>query len=42
VTKEGKQAVVAIFRVRGKDAGANGTPGDTDDRDALMQGIYIP
>jgi hypothetical protein len=42
VTKEGKQAVVQIFRVRGKDAGANGTPGDTDDRDAFMQGIYIP
>lgn len=42
VVKENKQAVVQIFRVRAKDAGTNATPGDTDDRDAFMQGIYIP
>jgi len=42
VTKENKQAVVQVFRIRTKDAGANGIPGDTDDRDAFMQGIYIP
>ncbi len=42
VVKENKTAIVQIFRIRGKDAGANATPGDTDDRDAAMQGIYIP
>jgi hypothetical protein len=42
VVKENKNAVVQTFRVRARDAGANGTPGDTDDRDAAMQGIYIP
>jgi len=42
VTLENKNAVVQVFRVKAKDAGANGTPGDTDDRDAFMQGIYIP
>ena len=42
VTKENKQAVVQIFRIKTADAGANGVPGDTDDRDAFMQGIYIP
>jgi hypothetical protein len=42
VTKENKQAVVQIFRIRVADAGANGVRGDTDDRDFVMQGIYIP
>lgn len=42
VTKENKQAVVQIFRVRIKDSGTNAVPGDADDRDAFMQGIYIP
>jgi hypothetical protein len=42
VTKENKNSVVQIFRIRVKDSGANGVPGDTDDRDATMQGIYIP
>jgi hypothetical protein len=42
VTKENKNSIVQVFRLRAKDAGANGVPGDTDDRDATMQGIYIP
>jgi hypothetical protein len=42
VTLENRQAVVQIFRIRVKDAGANGFVGDTDDRGAFMQGIYIP
>jgi len=39
---ENRQSVVQGFRIRLTDAGANGTPGDTDDRDAFMQGLYIP
>jgi hypothetical protein len=42
VVKEQKSAVVQVFRVRFADSGANATQGDTDDRDAFMQGIYIP
>lgn len=42
VAKEGKKAGIAIFRIRVRDAGANATVGDTDDRDSFMQGIYIP
>jgi hypothetical protein len=42
VVLENKKAVVQAFRIRIKDAGNNGAPGDTDDRDAFMQGIYIP
>ena len=42
IVLENKKSVVQGFRIRLKDAGANGTPGDTDDRDAFMQGIYIP
>jgi hypothetical protein len=42
VTKENKQSIVQVFRLKAKDAGANGIPGDTDDRDSTMQGIYIP
>jgi hypothetical protein len=39
---ENKNGVIQTFRLRIKDAGNNGVPGDTDDRDAFMQGIYIP
>jgi hypothetical protein len=42
IVLENKHAIVQAFRIRLKDAGANGTPGDTDDKDAFMQGIYIP
>jgi hypothetical protein len=42
VVQEAKQADTAIFRVRVRDTGNNGTLGDADDRDAMMQGIYIP
>jgi hypothetical protein len=42
VVLEGKKAATAIFRVRIRDAGNNGTLGDSDDRDGFMQGIYIP
>ena len=42
IVLEQKKAVIQAFRLRLKDAGANGAPGDTDDRDAFMQGIYIP
>ena len=39
---ENKNGVIQTFRLRIRDAGTNGVPGDTDDRDAFMQGIYIP
>jgi hypothetical protein len=39
---ENKNGVIQTFRLRIADAGNNGVPGDTDDRDAFMQGIYIP
>ena len=34
--------VLQTFRVRVDDAGANGNPGDSDDRNFAMQGIYVP
>ena len=40
--KEGKDMVLQTFRVRVDDAGANGNPGDSDDRNFAMQGIYVP
>ena len=42
LVQEQRNTVVQLFRLRLKDAGANATPGDADDRDALMQGIYVP
>jgi hypothetical protein len=39
---EGKSMVLQAFRVRLNDSGANGTPGDADDRSFSQQGIYIP
>jgi hypothetical protein len=39
---EAKKADTAIFRVRVRDTGSNGSLGDGDDRDAFMQGIYVP
>jgi hypothetical protein len=38
---EAKASVLAAFRVRLNDAGANGTRGDSDDRNFAMQGIYV-
>jgi len=42
VVKEGKQAVVQLNRIRVWDAGSDGIRGNQNDRDAFMQGIYIP
>ena len=39
---EGKSMVLQAFRVRLNDSGANGSPGDADDRGFSQQGIYIP
>jgi hypothetical protein len=39
---EGKDMLIANFRVRVNDAGVNAVRGDADDRLFLMQGIYIP
>jgi hypothetical protein len=38
---EGKAAVLAAFRVRLNDSGANNVRGDADDRNFAMQGIYV-
>jgi hypothetical protein len=38
----GRQAVLQLFDVKLKDAGANGSPGDSDDRFFAAQGIYVP
>ena len=40
--KEGKQAVIQLFRIRLADSGANGIRGDGDDRGFAMQGFYVP
>jgi hypothetical protein len=42
MVREGKDMVLQAFRVRLNDAGANGTPGDSDDRVFAQQGIYVP
>ena len=39
---ESRQMILQLFRVRLRDAGSNGVPGDSDDRDFAMQGIYVP
>jgi hypothetical protein len=40
--QEQRQSVVQAFRVRIDDSGANGIPGDSDDRIFMTQGILIP
>jgi hypothetical protein len=40
--KEGKQAVLQLFRVRLDDSGPNGVRGDSDDRLFAQQGFYVP
>jgi hypothetical protein len=40
--KEGKYAVVDVFRIKVNDAGPNGTRGDGDDTLFLEQGIINP
>jgi hypothetical protein len=42
VIQEAHKSDIAIFRIRIRDAGNNNVLGDDDDRDAFMQGIYIP
>jgi hypothetical protein len=42
VVKEARSTVIQTFRTRLTDAGANGAPGDADDRDFAQQGIYVP
>jgi Tol biopolymer transport system component len=40
--KEGKRAVIQLFRARLIDSGPNGTRGDSDDTLFAQQGIYVP
>jgi hypothetical protein len=40
--KENRQNVVQLSRVRFRDAGSDGIPGNSNDRDAFLQGVYIP
>jgi hypothetical protein len=40
--KEGKYAVISLFRIRVNDSGPNGTRGDADDTLFLQQGIINP
>jgi hypothetical protein len=40
--KEGKQAVLQVFRVRLSDSGADGVLGNSDDTLFAQQGVYIP
>jgi hypothetical protein len=40
--KEGKRAVVDVFRIKLQDSGPNGNRGDSDDRLFEQQGIYVP
>lgn len=42
VVQEDRQAVFQVFRVRVNDAGANGIPGDSDDKLFAQQGVFIP
>jgi hypothetical protein len=42
VIKEAKDMVLQTFRIRVDDAGQNAAPGDGDDRNFAMQGIYVP
>ncbi len=42
VIREAKSTVIQLFRARLVDAGANATPGDVDDREFAMQGVYVP
>ena len=38
----GKRAVLALGQVQLLDRGANGTPGDSDDRVFEAQGVFVP
>jgi uncharacterized repeat protein (TIGR01451 family) len=40
--QEGRYTVAQTFRVRLNDAGANGVPGDSDDRIFATQGVFVP
>jgi hypothetical protein len=40
--REGKQAVLQVFRIRLRDSGANGIRNDGDDKGFAMQGYYVP
>jgi hypothetical protein len=40
--REGKQAVLQVFRFRLRDSGANGIRNDGDDKGFAMQGYYVP
>jgi hypothetical protein len=40
--KEGKNAVLQVFRVRVNDSGSNGLRGDSDDMLFQQQGIFLP
>jgi serine protease AprX len=40
--REGRQAVLQIFRLRLTDSGANGVRGDSDDRLFAQQGVFVP
>jgi hypothetical protein len=42
MAQEGKAALLAAFRIRLDDSGANGVRGDSDDRIFATQGIYVP
>jgi hypothetical protein len=42
LVQEDRQAVVQVFRVRVNDSGANGAPGDSDDKLFAQQGVFIP
>lgn len=39
---EGRETILQSFRLRVDDAGANGVPGDSDDRIFSTQGIFAP
>jgi Tol biopolymer transport system component len=39
---EQRQTIVQAFRTRVDDAGANGVPGDSDDRIFATQGVFVP
>jgi Tol biopolymer transport system component len=39
---ESRQTVIDAFRVRVNDAGVNGLPGDSDDKEFAQQGSFIP
>jgi len=42
VIQEAHNTDIAIFRIRIADTGNDNVLGDGDDRDAFMQGIYLP